>query len=262
MMLNGNTRKNYKKRMCRYSNKGCCKYEKNFYLCKFAHNKEELKKKPIYADMGQLKDFSIGFNNPLVVNTNKYNNIICVVIDKLLNKNKIYANVSCNSYNLIMSFLDIKVCNWCCKTFYVKDDIRISRIHSNVKELNSKFIDEEYRYNNPLGTLCIECAMFKIPIQCDICNIYTNSKSISINYSLKDDIEIYDLITHCPHQWLGTSHTESIYNEKKNICYSCMLFYYESIMSKSGFCSSYCDCVDKYTGILDFRYGKRCFNRY
>ena len=88
MMLNGNTRKKYKKRMCRYSIKGCCKYEKNFYLCKFAHNKEELKKKPIYADMGQIKDCSIGFNNPLVVNTNKYNNIICVVIDKLLNKNK------------------------------------------------------------------------------------------------------------------------------------------------------------------------------
>ena len=255
MNNNGNTRRFYKKRMCRYNKKKCCNYEKDSYLCRFAHNEEELKKKPVYEDMGQLNNCS-----PFSKNKNKNENLFCAVIDKLLTKNKIYANVCCNTYNIIMSFLDITVCSWCCKSFYVNDDnYYFKEYHYILNKFNSKFFDNEFRHNNPLGTLCTECAVYKIPIQCDVCKLYTNSKNISINYSIEDDEEIYNILQ-CPHQ-STPMRTENIYKTKKNICYCCMIDYYESVMPVGfGWCRrTYFEynCIDKFSHIIKFRYGRR-----
>ena len=276
----------YKKKMCKFGDN--CKHKEREYMCKFAHYPEEKKKlkfnkpehrTPPYKTSRTLRDYNLDYfddnNMRWIFDCCHDNSIpkisieICnnVGVYQLLLKKKIGFGI-----NKIMSYLNIKKmleckdtldeCKWCRKMFsYKYDDDEIRCYRMSLKCRNNPFINNEFRKTCNIGPLCLKCALYKIPIRCDICKKYTNANNMEFHYDFCKDTELMKLFTDCEHGLINEPmNTKCIYTTAKNICTTCILGYYQDIMS-SGF--DYCNiCVREYRNIISFRFGPKIEQNY
>jgi len=269
----------YKKKWCKYGDN--CKYANCAYLCKFAHYPEEKKrikfKKPVislannreyfqYDETGQWQNkpprqtiniYDSKIPEELVI---FYSNMVGLVQVLTLISNDDGIN------NLIMSYMmscrnkryikTLDKCNRCYNAFsykYEQDDI----MHQNrvgLRLRNNPFYCAEYRKTCNIGPLCYTCALYKIPIRCDVCCSYTNANNMEFNYDITKDIEIIELFTKCAGQhYTGELCTNKIKPKACNICTVCLFEYYDSVMP----CMlTHChNCLEDYNDVINTRFG-------
>jgi hypothetical protein len=250
----------YKKKWCKFGDK--CKYNKCEFMCKFAHYPEEKKKlkfnKPInknHYDVYTSSDILLKKSVEICNNVGVY---------QLLLKNKMGFGINkiIQSYLNIQKMLECKEtideCKWCCKIFsylYDNDEIKYRRI--SLIHRNNPFTCATLRQTCNIGPLCLDCALYKIPIRCDICEKYTNANNMEFNYDLRKDDELMVLFTGCQY---GHANLEKIYKHAQNICTHCVIGYHQNVMLPE-FC--YCNvCYGNYRDILSFRFGSKIANNY
>jgi len=270
----------YKKQWCKFGDN--CKYKGREYMCKFAHYPEEKKKLKFNKPENRTRcctsrDYDFDHYDmccPLMCcngNVIQRKSVeICnnAGVYQLLLKKKMGFGIN----KIIQSCLNIKKmleckdtldeCKWCCKMFSYKYDYEEIQCYRMALILrNNPFINNEFRKTCNIGPLCLKCALYKIPIRCDICEQYTNANNMEFHYDFGKDTELMKLLTGCEHGYANAPmNTECIYTTAKNICTTCILGYYQDIMSP-GF--GYCDiCVGKYRNIISLRFGSKIKKNY
>ena len=240
----------YKKKWCKFKN---CKYSDQSHLCRFAHYEEEFCKKPIFMKIPHSKNFKYcidylfynechicnHFEHYKYCNINKYSRITENIIDntigiiQLLNK---YGD-SFFFKDKILSYLKFKYdcnkCNWC-KINYSNENEQIYityyKNNLNFRSGVNPFLDINYKNKCNIGPICIKCALYKIPIRCEICNNYINSNNIDFKYNILFDIE---LIKEYKKKYINidveTIILENSYKKSYNMCIYCILNYYDEI---------------------------------
>jgi len=266
----------YKKKWCKYGDN--CKYADHAYLCKFAHYAEEKKKikfkKPLTVLNYCVKSrynaynycirsqYSSAYHNAKLSKeiTIFHNNIVgfSQVLSLITNDDDIcYLIMSyimpCHDKQYIKT---LDKCNYCASIFSHEhdQDNNMLIVRYGLILRNNPFYYAEYRKNCNIGPLCYKCALYSIPIRCDVCNLYTNANNMEFNYDFTKDTEMFDLFKKCDH---GHSFDEvcvdKIKSKALNICTVCLLDYYDSIMPVDFMCCR--QCVLGYMSNITIRFG-------
>jgi len=273
----------YKKKWCKYGDN--CKYAQFAYLCKFAHYAEEKKrikfKKPLmsvdrckniclspeidensfWKRMAKRAPFrcDIAISNEITIfhdnNVGLVQVLLLISNDNNINKLVVSYLLTHNNKSYIKT---LDKCNRCSNIFSYKydQDSDMHRYRRGLHLRNNPFYCAEYRKTCNIGPLCYGCALYKIPIRCDVCNTYTNANNMEFNYDIMKDTEMINLFKICAHRRHNNDVNKILVDKKSNacnICTSCLFVYYDSILP-DGF--TYCyQCYEEYIDIIDGRFG-------
>ena len=246
----------YKKQWCKYKN--TCKYKDDAYLCKYAHYKEEKKCNPVYMPsptIDEEKWCRMTMDDRRFGDWLESRGYISYMYKSLPRKPiipvKYTIRGNAGTYQLlksklkshlgqiVISFLEtdtvlkysntLDTCKKCRKIFsYIYDyDYMESVFHEAHHERNNPFICYIFRKICNIGPLCLDCALYKIPIRCDICEKYTNSNNMTFKYNILDDCDVMHIFKR---RNVIHINTDKLYDKPYNFCTRCIISYYGSLM--------------------------------
>jgi hypothetical protein len=175
---------------------------------------------------------------------------------KMIDKYKLHKNIVFNllsylveDYNLVdelcninrkittlVSYLqkfNVRTCRWCSNPYSYPEQKKTQQLYRPSAwhyTKNNCFLNAKFRQTCNIGPLCFGCAFYRIPIQCDMCNNFTNFNNIILNYSYHTDTELHEVLEDCIGSRNIKIDVKELIETPINCCLYCMVEYHQRLM--------------------------------